>query len=87
MEHLFEPFFTTAAQSGTGLGLAVVFGVVAEFGGAIDVRSSPGQGARFTLYLPECTEGAEVSEAESPLAGGGSGQRLLVVDDDPDLSL
>jgi len=86
MEHLFEPFFTTkAAQSGTGLGLAVVFGVVAEFGGAIDVRSSPGQGARFTLYLPECTEGAEVSEAESPLAGGGSGQRLLVVDDDPGL--
>jgi signal transduction histidine kinase len=57
MEHLFVPFFTTrAAQSGTGLGLAVVFGVVAEFGGAIDVHSRAGQGARFTLYLPECKD-------------------------------
>ena len=86
MEHLFEPFFTTkAAQSGTGLGLAVVFGVVAEFGGAIDVQSSPGQGARFTLYFPECKEAAEAAEAEAPLVGAGAGQRLLVVDDDPQL--
>ena len=86
MEHLFEPFFTTkAAQSGTGLGLAVVFGVVAEFGGAIDVQSSPGQGARFTLYFPECREGADASAAAVPQARDGAGQRLLVVDDEPEL--
>ena len=86
MEHLFEPFFTTrGAQSGTGLGLAVVHGVVAEFGGVIDVRSTPRRGARFTLYLPECTD-AEVAAA--PLSGvvpGGAGQTLLVVDDEPEL--
>lgn len=87
MEHLFEPFFTTrGAESGTGLGLAVVHGVVAEFGGAIDVRSEPGQGARFSLYLPECTDalGAAAAPAE---AGGpmGAGRRVLVVDDEPEL--
>jgi signal transduction histidine kinase len=86
MEHLFEPFFTTrGAQSGTGLGLAVVHGVVAEFGGAIDVRSSPGQGARFTLYLPECKDALESDAAGAQRTYGGTGQRLLVVDDEPEL--
>ena len=86
MDHLFEPFFTTrAAQSGTGLGLAVVFGVVAEFGGAIDVKSAPGQGARFTLYLPECTDALDAPQPSSEWAPGGAGQRLLVVDDEPGL--
>ncbi len=86
MDHLFEPFFTTrAAQSGSGLGLAVVFGVVAEFGGAIDVKSSPGQGARFTLYLPECRDGLEAVEPGAEQALAGAGQRLLVVDDEPEL--
>jgi signal transduction histidine kinase len=86
MERLFEPFFTTrGAQSGTGLGLAVVHGVVAEFGGAIDVQSTPGQGARFTLYFPECKD---VPGAQAPplrLAPNGAGQTLLVVDDEPAL--
>lgn len=86
MDHLFEPFFTTrAAQSGTGLGLAVVFGVVTEFGGAVDVQSRPSEGARFTLYLPECTEDAAATAGDLPSAGRGSGQRLLVVDDEPEL--
>jgi signal transduction histidine kinase len=62
MDHLFVPFFTTrGSQAGTGLGLAVVHGVVAECRGAIDVRSSPGRGASFTLYFPECTDAPETS--------------------------
>lgn len=84
MEHLFEPFFTTrAAQSGTGLGLAVVHGVVTELGGAIDVASQPGRGALFTLYFPEYAgAAAQPSAAEAP---PGAGQAVMVVDDDADL--
>jgi signal transduction histidine kinase len=86
MEHLFEPFFTTrGAQSGTGLGLAVVHGVVSEFGGAIDVQSTPGQGARFTLFFPECAGAPDPAAPALPLSPGGAGQALLVVDDDPTL--
>ncbi len=86
MERLFEPFFTThEAQSGTGLGLAVVHGVVAEFGGAIDVQSAPGQGARFTLYFPECTDALDARAPATKAAPCGAGQTLLVVDDEPAL--
>ncbi len=89
MERLFEPFFTTrSAQSGTGLGLAVVHGVMAEFGGATNVQSTPGQGARFTLYFPEWTGGTGAASTAEPvpdMARSGAGQRVLVVDDEPDL--
>lgn len=86
MDHLFEPFFTTrSAESGTGLGLAVVHGVVAEFGGAIDVQSNSGNGARFTLYFPECADPLETVASLPELANNGASQALLVLDDDPAL--
>jgi CheY-like chemotaxis protein len=86
MEHLFEPFFTTrAAQSGIGLGLAVVFGTVAEFGGAIDVKSTPGQGAQFTLYFPACEDRVDAVEHAPLPATHGAKRRLMVVDDEPGL--
>jgi signal transduction histidine kinase len=86
MEHLFEPFFTTrGAHFGTGLGLAVVHGVVAEFGGAIDVQSTPEHGASFILYLPECTEALGPPKSSPEATPLGAGQNLLVLDDDPAL--
>lgn len=86
MEHLFEPFFTTrGAQQGTGLGLAVVHGVVTEMRGAIDVDSAPGRGARFRLYLPECKEPVRAAPDAALAVPRGRGQRVMVIDDDPEL--
>ena len=86
MERLFEPFFTTHGErSGTGLGLAVVHGVVGEFGGAIDVQSALGRGSQFTLYFPECAEAIVAREALPELECTGCGQRLMIIDDEPAL--
>jgi PAS domain S-box-containing protein len=80
---LFEPFFTTKAiGSGTGLGLAMVLGVVQQAGGQIHVESMVGKGTTITLYLP-VARGAAVSPVTRAEAGVVRGTwRILVVDDE-----
>jgi CheY-like chemotaxis protein len=83
LERIFEPFFTTRPQGeGTGLGLAVVQGIVQDHGGQIFVRSTPGQGTTFDVELP--ASGVERPEPVAALgvAPRGAGERLLVVDDE-----
>ncbi len=77
---LFEPFFTTRGGTATGLGLAVVHGIVVQSGGRIDCESAPGEGATFRISLPLALPPAEPSPAALPsgAAVGGDETVLLV---------
>ncbi|MCG2778596.1 MAG: response regulator [Desulfobacterales bacterium] len=83
-EHIFEPFFTTKQiGKGTGLGLAMVYGIVKSHGGYITCMSEPGEGTAFSIYFPiiESEIDSRVSkEAEAPIKGGT--ETILLVDDE-----
>jgi two-component system, cell cycle sensor histidine kinase and response regulator CckA len=81
---IFEPFYTkkVMGRSGTGLGLAVVWGTVKDHNGYIDVQSEEGKGTTFTLYFPVTREDpVKVEKAISPIAYRSRGESILVVDD------
>ena len=84
LERIFEPFFTTKAPGrGTGLGLAVVHGIVRQHEGQIDVESMPGAGSTFSVLLPAVeAEAASLPKREGGAMTPGSGT-ILVVEDEP----
>jgi len=85
--HIFEPFFTTKEQGrGTGLGLATVYGIIAQSNGRIEVRSSLGEGSTFTIFLPKVAENAPVPIRQQIARGFQSGTgTILLVEDQRDL--
>ncbi len=84
LEKIFEPYFTTKEPGkGTGLGLAVVHGIVQAHHGAVRVESRPGKGASFRVLLPELVAPENAAPQSIGLAGGiGRGERIMFVDDE-----
>ena len=86
VERAFEPFFTTKASGeGTGLGLATVYGIVAQAGGSISIASEVGIGSTFTVLLPVTDESSEGAPPPETVTTGGHGETLLVVEDEEPL--
>lgn len=88
LSRIFEPFFTTKdPEKGTGLGLAVVHGIVKDNQGHIDVSSEPGRGSTFQVYLPRAAAAPEPAPQSQPLAKPArrAAEVILVVDDEPQI--
>jgi CheY-like chemotaxis protein len=85
VERIFDPFFTTKpVGEGTGLGLSLVHGIVLDHGAALDVDSRTGAGTTFSVYLP-LASGEPVPEPVPLVPPAGSGETILVVDDEESL--
>jgi len=85
MDRIFDPFYTTKGPGeGTGLGLSVVYGIVKNHGGVIDVSSDLKKGSTFSVYLPLIENQGKMSKVASEVISGGS-ERILFVDDEAGL--
>jgi PAS domain S-box-containing protein len=82
-EHLFEPFFTTKPSgSGTGLGLATVYGIVRQAGGRVGVESEPGKGTTFDVLLPRTSLAAAEAGPPARVTAPGGTETVILVEDD-----
>jgi CheY-like chemotaxis protein len=82
LSHIFEPFYTTKGPGrGTGLGLPVVYGIVRQNGGCVDVESQPGKGTSFTIYLPR-SEAEDQARGLMPLKELEGSETILIVEDE-----
>lgn len=87
-DKIFDPFFTTKGEGeGTGLGLAVVQGIVATHRGAVTVDSRPGEGTVFIVYLPEFEQQATEESGEAQQALPRGEETVLIVDDEPAVAM
>jgi len=89
VDRIFDPYFTTKGEGkGTGLGLAIVYGIVKSYKGDIRVETKPDKGTTFTILLPvvDTENNTENRETITGSFNAGSGERLLVVDDDKNIA-
>jgi len=83
LERMFDPFFTTkGVGEGTGLGLSLVHGIVTDLGGAIDVTTRAGAGTSFEIWLPTAGETSKPAAEAARELPHGSGQTVMIVDDE-----
>jgi PAS domain S-box-containing protein len=86
MRRVFEPFFTTkAVGQGTGLGMAMVYGLVKQHNSYVSVESEPGQGTTVRIFFPAAQAGSKDAQVSGPLTKPGKGETILVVEDDSTL--
>jgi len=86
LDRVFEPFFTTKRiGEGTGLGLSLVHGIVADLGGVIELHTAPGRGTTVCNWLPMCGAAARAIDESPPEPRHGDGEAVLVVDDEAPL--
>lgn len=85
-QRLFDPFFTTKGKAGTGMGLAVSFGIIRRHEGSIEVDSEPGHGTTFKISLPKVTTASTTAEQNGITGAGRAAEndkvRVMVVDDE-----
>lgn len=89
-DQVFEPFFTTKGQDGTGLGLSVIYGIVQDHQGGIQLESTPGKGTTFHIFLPAVDASALPAPAAADHTRGkkaaakyrGNGERVLLIEDE-----